>query len=571
MKQTVWVKAVIKTCRGFMTKHGQVGKDIVRFEWRNYARILQTQKRYRFRVKRIKFQALLRRVYREDDKAKENWSSILTRVPLERPVHVDSGDSSTQLETEYFASVITPHSNFAVDHTVGRPQEDGSEKRETQRDYFTVINVAHARRRPHLVHTVAAADETEHNAPFAMEVQLMERWYLPEGGGLDEVIRVFPQDDPEWVLPCRIAPFDSFVRFLLRFDNSEPDDESPAILTWTGCRRALPPVPLTDPRCPTLALIGALKQQGWEKSEGTVVHTALLPTGGHAPYDGRLAVKHKFYYQVLLQLSKTLPLAGGTVPSQQPQAFYKLLLRGERAVPYLGNKHYVVKWNQGKDIHKKELLPITDQPEGEPIQDGDNFYGDSVDIVLPKKKPRSHVRGSGGGGGRGGHRGGGAVDPPPLVDRPRSPSPPPEPTHGSGGGGSGSGGEGGGHGGEHFYGPPEDQEHRFDKGVEAIGPGGVKVRFTPYISPEGKYQPNWTLKCTYHQGCNKRRGATQAFEKHHGVIEPPAFLFCWHEVRWPTDPSKLTHAQENPTQESVDRYVEAHAEEMKEICREVGR
>ena len=123
-----------------------------------------------------------------------------------------------------------------------------------------------------------------------------------------------------------------------------------------------------------------------------------------------------------------------------------------------------------------------------------------------------------------------------------------------------------------MFAPPAVEEPLFTPGEDVVSIDCILVRFANYVNKRtGKYEPNWLMRCSTHKNCTKRRGATQDFEKHHGLVEPLAFLHCWHAVVWPTKPTKLTHAQENPTQESVDLFVLEHADELKEVCRRAGR
>jgi len=113
-----------------------------------------------------------------------------------------------------------------------------------------------------------------------------------------------------------------------------------------------------------------------------------------------------------------------------------------------------------------------------------------------------------------------------------------------------------------------------------VGPAPVKsvngltVQFRPYVDPNGVYTPNWVMWCEHpdhRKGCYKRRGATAAHEAHHGVIEPLAFLHCWHGIEWPSRPGVRSHAAENPTQEDVDRFVAVWKAELEEVARNAGR
>ena len=100
-----------------------------------------------------------------------------------------------------------------------------------------------------------------------------------------------------------------------RFQNVEPDPDRVAVLALDDAIRVAPMYALTDERTPTVCLVSALKTRGWRPVSQRVVHTEVLQAGGIANFDGRGAVKQKYYYLVLLQLEQCLPRAGGSVPS----------------------------------------------------------------------------------------------------------------------------------------------------------------------------------------------------------------------------------------------------------------
>jgi len=265
-------------------------------------------------------------------------------------------------------------------------------------------------------------------------------------------------------------------------------------------------------------------------------------------------------------------------------AFYKLLLRGQRTAPYLGNRAYVVKWNQTGNTKKKDLLPIGDGDGDPAVEDGDeHFYGA---VVVPPRAPKrtrpSAGRGRGRGGGAGLGRGAGGhgdVVHPPITDNPDTSGGAAARGHGGDGGDSGHGGaasSGGGPGGggeEDFFPDPEpivaaEQE----PGINIDGIGGVTLRFQDYKNTTtGRREPNWTTKCYVagHGACGKRRGCCH--EKKYGNIEPVAFLHCWRDVNWPTNPKVPTHAKETPTPGAVARFIEEHREELEAIVRKAGR
>jgi len=584
LKQKVRVKAVIKTIRGFIRKDKERAATVVRFEYKHFLRILQTARSKRWRNTKMTVRTAMKRVYREDSMAMDNWSSIMNRVPLENPVVSESPSNNERMDYEFLQAVLVPQYNYFVDHKVERVGGDGQVGAERVRDYFAVNNVAAGNRKVHAMHTFDSADEVRNYASFAVEVQPLSRWRMDDPATDDGKCRVYYEGEAEWRVPTTMAPMDAFAHGLWRFNRADKDIENPACLILSDAVKARPMMPLTDFSIPTHCLLWALNLAGWDRANTHMTHTQLKLLDERKPYDGRESVKQQFYYMALLQLSKTLPLCGNCLPSTEPQAFYKLLLTGERTEPYLGARHYMVKWNAGKYIKtKSDLVPIEDVPGAEPIADGVNFFG-NVPLALPKPKPRAHApRGPGRGTGRG-RTGSSATPPPPIAG---IPEPDDRDVLGGGGdGGGGSGGDGGPSGGgaagsgidvvgasvgESFFDRPDASE-RFEPGKTIDSLYGIKVRYTDYVTTGGSYQPNWVMTC---RGCNKacakRRGCV--YEAEYGVIEPLAFLHVWHETPWPqpSQPKAKTHARLNPDEDAVRRFAEENRDALMDVCRRGGR
>ena len=84
IKQSVRFKRTLASANGFVEKYGATGIAVFRFEWRRYKRLLQTRReRQWFPVRNMTNRRVAERVYREDEKAMEDFSSICTR---EQPV-----------------------------------------------------------------------------------------------------------------------------------------------------------------------------------------------------------------------------------------------------------------------------------------------------------------------------------------------------------------------------------------------------------------------------------------------------------------------------------------------------
>jgi hypothetical protein len=246
-------------------------------------------------------------------------------------------------------------------------------------------------------------------------------------------------------------------------------------------------------------------------------------------------------------------------------------LRGDHVDSGQAAKTLTLLWNRKRGIAPGDVLPLP-APEPLPLTNGEDFDVRPVGWQAPP--PRAKQAGqrrrvadaSGKGHGRGRGAGGGEVAPLPLP-------PPPPPVVGPSGPGPAA--------------EPREAEEDLDaaplapRGRPARGGkedagwedvmGDAKVCFKNYQNKlSGALEPNWRIKCGLpdcQKGCDKRRGATERHEAHHGIIEPLAFLLCWRCMDWPSKPRVTTHRQDEPTQEAVGAFVAEHAKELRDIVK----
>ena len=334
-----------------------------------------------------------RRLYREDEKADENWNNAVTRKALERPV-VSEGtpNTRTQLEHEYVLAVVRPGTHYSVDVPAARVQgEDEPQEPQAPAEarHFQVLKVASARAREHIMPTVFSADELSLTAHVAFLVQYAEERavsvdLVPAGETPPQ--QVYMSSDPVWVRPEEIAPFASWSAKLWRYESVTPSTEE-ACLVLAGKQRAVPMYTLLDPRCPTLSITFHLRRIGWCPVSRRIEHTTLAI----GDMDDAEAAKRKCYYQALVVLKACLPLTS-VMPSREPQAYYKLLLRGVRAEPNQRAKDLqaILNGELAKKQKAPEPIPIEDLPPEAADSDEDAIKpaGPAKDPKPPK--PKSH-------------------------------------------------------------------------------------------------------------------------------------------------------------------------------------
>lgn len=571
LKQHGRIKSVVAELRAFMAMYHGPGRDVVRYEMLHWQRILQTDVQKRWQRKRLHPQMIMARVYREDDMAREDWSSICQPVREARPVVTEHSGNREQLEREYLACVLRPGSLYCVRKPAQLALEDGTVG-DTQQDvYFDVVQVQQSRSRDHTMHTFLSADDPLKVSGLMLQVRMLEKWDPPEGHGEDG-LQVMVEGDDEWMPPSRLAGFADLSERLSVFRKVDPA-ETRGVLTLSDCQVARPPYPLTDDRVPTLTLVKALLGAGWQSYGGSVDHRAVPIDGGPLlPFDFREAVRMKAYYMCLAQISVVLPLAGGILPSQQPVAYYKCLLRGDPAVAGQGAKAYTLQWNRGRMANPDDLLALP-PPEAPPLP---LLGGEDFDVHPPGWEEPAPRRGggrgplaagrgrAGGRGGRGGGRGGAVAPPAPLPGPAPLPLPAPPAA------------------GEDFEagaivappGPPPPRALRSgaDRGTWLDGLDGATIMFDPYVNPRtGRQEFNWKLKCRFHENCVKRRGAVPRFEARHGLIEPLGFLQCWETMETPSSIKVKSHVMDEPLKEAVDAYIAERAADLRDMLAKCNR
>jgi len=468
-------------------------------------------------------------------------------------------------EREYLNKAVPPGHFYGVERTVEEQTEDGNVEQRQITQYFHLIGVTCGQSKEKSIHTFQTADDVRLTAPMAWNVQFFERWTPPDRSG--EATLVFAESDAEWVLPSRIATFDDLAHRTFRYNTVAPDPDHIGTLVLSDRHRAKPDCAILDATCPAICVRFALLEQGWTPLGAAVDHVHVPLEDQPREFDGRVAVKQKWYYQVLYDLQRCFPLSGGSIPSNEPILFYRLLLRGDRAEAGHSNRSYIVQWNRKRDMDANDLVPLEDIAAPVPIMDGD---GESFAAVPfgHREKPKARAREAAPRrGGRGkaegkGHGGGDPVPDPLPIALPPLPVVPGEAD-----------------GGEEFAAdpapgnepPPRDAVEKDFVMVE--GNGDFSVSFRVYVDAKtGRPQPHFKLHCRRHGACcEKRRGATPQHERRFGAIEPLAFLHAWHEINFPTKPTFTTHAQENPEKSEVERWATENKDEFLVMLAALGR
>ena len=324
-----------------LIRMGEAGKRVLRYEWSKWSRVLQTRRRQLWKKKHWSTTKVLERIYRMDQLAEEDWSSIAT--PIAAPGQGPDPNCDKCRETdremhglriEYLLDVLDTKQWYTVSVPVTRMGEDGVEERSTEPRYFQLLHMTHTKSRPKLMPTIESWDNPVLHKQLALNLQ--ETAVRPiEGEEGDGSILVYPDAEPRWVGYEDIGPWNKVLTTLQRFGDVRGTPDHPGCFRLSAPEFARPAHPLTDLKCPTLCIVTELYRRGWRPVRRRVTHASL----DCGPIDGREAVAMKAYYIVVLEIHRCLPLCAG-IPSDQPIPFYKCLLDGKAVEPGLGVAAY---------------------------------------------------------------------------------------------------------------------------------------------------------------------------------------------------------------------------------------
>ena len=289
---------------------------------------------------------------------------------------------------------------------------------------------------------------------------------------------------------------------------------------------------LEDEECPVLVILQALRVQGWRPFRGTQYHRTIEDKR----FDRREPQQKRCYYQALLALEDLLTV-NKTIQSNQPQSYFKLVLKKVQVDPGRGDKVY--RAMMASHRRGEVFQPLCDAPGDDQLQLEDDAANDEFDI----------------GGGPAPLEDQGRQQPRPITQRTHPPTgmpeldcedtaifgpnnivanPPPESESSS----------------SESTDQQVQQADDFDLAgaastAEVVGESQVTSLITGWVElnvahcccPGFKvdnYQPSHAVgyqrliaKCKWHINCEKKRASK--FNATHGKIEPIAFLAAWHE------------------------------------------
>ena len=350
-----------------LVRMGFRGKMVLRYEWRNWSRVLQVRKRSWWRSVRMPSQDVFDAIYHENLKAEEAWGTLATTIPAPgqgvTAMASAAGENKDSLRVEYLLDVLEAQKWYQIEVPAAGIDVDGGAARLKVKKHMQLVATSSVKSRPKIMPTVDTHQDpvvVNKLALHVQEVSVMPGPELEEGS-----VVVYTDGDPRWVSYEDLGPWNAVMNSLAVFHSAQGLQGRPGCMHLSNLQVARPVHPLTDLKCPTLCMLTELYRRGWTPLRRMTTHNSLVV----GPMDGREAVKMKSYYIVLLELEKSFPFAvGASIPSDQPIAYYQCLMEEHHVPPGLGATAY------------RRILKGGDAPDPLPALEDDE---EEEDFLIP--------------------------------------------------------------------------------------------------------------------------------------------------------------------------------------------
>jgi hypothetical protein len=351
IKQRTRVSENIRQAKDFMRRYKHEGRQVIRFEWINYRRILATAK-LPWRPVRMQQKAFWERVYRMDSLASVDWSPFVSKpgcVTDDSEALVLVKESWVEeLVREYCSLVFHPLTYYSFPETREVMDGSGTLVKKTSTRVFQVIRTNKLQSRTHVLPTWRKEKDT---AKLSLNVLPLAIWSQEDSGRC----HVYADSDPYWCVPLDLCSFTILRTELRRSSNVQASESCGQCQVLSDFVEAQPNLPLCDKNCPTLVVLQALKRMGWKQNPLTpCIHDASMVK----LCDTRGGTNRKVYYQCLLDLPRTLALTS-VMPSNASQTYYRCLMAGKQveATQSAAELHAIL-----KDVDA-DFVAIEDQAE----------------------------------------------------------------------------------------------------------------------------------------------------------------------------------------------------------------
>ena len=253
-------KQNLSRCVNFMKQHGARGKQVFSFEWKNHKRVLRTSIARCYVPIKKKDKAFYRKLYNIDDNGK-HWDEILDTS--KKSTQRDSGGDFDKMKREYIKHVLVENSFHSVPVQRTELGDDGAAEIKEEETFFQVQGLLHGSNRSKLVETsfIEEDERIRQDAALALQIQYMDVWRRS-----GDTATAFFDADPQYINALDLIQFDRLQHRMLHYNMCTSDTSG--CLDLSEPTPARPTVPLSDPTCPTLTILDALRIQGWKKGHG---------------------------------------------------------------------------------------------------------------------------------------------------------------------------------------------------------------------------------------------------------------------------------------------------------------
>jgi hypothetical protein len=366
IKQSTRTRENVKLAKTFAKKYKHAGRRVLRYEWKNFRRILQRTKAKRWTPVRMSIRKFYKRVYRMDAMAKENWGPFITQPGCIPEAIVAKETWAEELGREYLGTTLKPFRYYSFPETREVMADGGVLVQQKTTRFIQITKINKGASRTHTIPSILSRRNSE-KAKFAIHVQPLTLWREGEGDGISHV---FVDSEPFWCEPSALASFTTLQKQLQVSTLVLPSEAYPECQALSCFEAAKPTTALMDKDHPTVLVLAALKQLGWKQHpNGSCTHNSSNAMVRLC--DSRGGPSHKPYYQCLLNVKKSLELCSG-LPSNSRQSFYRCILAGKRAEASWSDRECRAALN---DVDASCVAPM------EAIEDGDG--GVEVDGPLP--------------------------------------------------------------------------------------------------------------------------------------------------------------------------------------------
>jgi hypothetical protein len=525
--KTPWVLASIREKQNFQMNrtlvqdHGERGKLVFDFEWRQFKRCVRPTLEKKWKSVRLTDKEFYEKLYGLDDGG-DDWAELMGLRESRRSSSVSDG--ALQVKHEYARHVFKPGEYYSVPVKMTETEANGAVTVKTEVSYFHLLTTEHGSTKSKTLKTlVDPVVEEEASGCPKLHLQYLDVWaQRPDGS-----VTAFFHSDPQWVLALNLGSFPVLTQQLMVWDSRLSDTDG--CVDLCNGRSAAPDVAtIHDATCPTAVVLEEMHRLKWQPFASLVVHSAVPVV----QFDQRSPLTKKYYYQVLLRLGDVLR-NNPSIRSDQPQSYYKLLLKDRVVASGLGDAAYIQMLKALGETpadagasdpgmlalpappKRRKALAIMGSGQDEFDVGDHSLKLESVAKSKPRAKAKPNAK--------------------KVAKKASSPSDTSSLTSSSSSSNSSSGDS------------SSDSSESFDLGDGDRSrvsrwtkvPGGSKFKIDFYAPVNQRPYRRYILQCQHHHGCERKRNVNQT--RRLGRLEPLCFLSAWNELG--ADVAKEEHSK----------------------------